>query len=126
MDLLIEICLYLVCAGFGAVVGALTEKRNEGSKIMSKLNELATTLNGLVLKAEKQIDTAGKVLGEVQGLRADFDALKATLENVDLPADAEAALVALDARLDAVAEKLGAMDAVNPDATTAANGQLMN
>jgi hypothetical protein len=111
------ICLGLVCAGLGAVVGALTNNKREGRNIMSKLNELATTLNGLVLKAEQQIETAGKVLGEVQGLRADFDALKGTLENVALPADAEAALVALDARLDAVASKLGDVDAVNPDAT---------
>ena len=123
MDL---ICLGLVCAALGAAFGAVSEQRTNRKNIMSKLNQLATTLNGLVLKAERQIETAGKVLVEVQGLRTDFDALKGTLENVELPADAEAALVALDARLDAVAAKLGEVDAVNPDATTPetpANGQ---
>lgn len=117
MNALELICLGLVCAAIGAVVGAVTEKQNEERNIMSKLNELATTLNGLVAKAEKQIETSGKVLDEVTKLRTDFDALKGTLENVDLPAEAEAALVALGARLDAVAGKLAAVDAVNPDAT---------
>ena len=117
MNALELICLGLVCAAIGAVVGAVTEKQNEESRIIMKLNELTATLALLVAKAEKQNETAAKVLTEVTGLRTDFDALKGTLENVDLPADAEAALVVLDARLDAVAGKLAAVDAVNPDAT---------
>jgi len=83
---------------------------------MAKISELATILNGLVQKAEAQIEKSDKILVEVTKLKADFEALKATLENVDIPPEAEAAIVALDARLDAIAAKQAATDDVNPDA----------
>lgn len=111
------ICFGLVCAGVGAVLGALTDRTKERTDMAKKISELSSTLNGLVLKAEAQLEKADKVIAEVSTLRSEFEALKASLEDVDLPEEAEEKLVALDARLDAIAAKWAAADEVNPDAT---------
>lgn len=115
VELMTLICLGIGCAGIGAWTGAQTQKQ-ERQNIMAKISELATTLNGLVQKAEAQIEKSDKILAEVTKLKADFEALKATLENVEIPAEAQAAIVALDARLDTIAAKQAATDDVNPDA----------
>ena len=81
-----------------------------------KISELSTTINGLVQKAEAQLEKADKAIAEVTKLRADFEALKKTLEDVEIPAEAEAQIVALDARLDSIAATWTAVDDVNPDA----------
>lgn len=65
--------------------------------IMAKLADLATRLTG--------IET---VLNKV---KTEVEALRASLENVDLPPDAEAAL----GRLEAIAKTI---DELNPDAPT--------
>lgn len=65
--------------------------------LMAKLTELAGRLTG--------IET---VLNKV---KTEVEALRAALENVDLPADAEAAL----GRLEAIAKTI---DELNPDAPT--------
>lgn len=120
--MLIWICLGLVCAGVGAAAGALTDGKKERKLVMKKISELSTTLNGLVLKAEAQLEKADKVIAEVAKLRGDFEALKESLEDVEIPAEAEAKLVDLEARLDTIAAKWQAADEVNPDAPAPANG----
>lgn len=111
------ICLALIIALIGAMGWVFLETVYENH--MAKLNELTGTLTALVAKAEAQEAKSAKILEEVTQLRSDFNALKETLDNVELPADATAALVALDARLDAIAAKQAAVDDVNPDAPTA-------
>lgn len=109
------IYLALIIALISAMGWVFLETVHEN--LMAKLKELTGTLTALVAKAEAQAAKADKILVKVAQLRSDFDALKETLDDVELPADAAAALVALDARLDAIAAKQQATDDVNPDAT---------
>lgn len=111
---MIILCLALIIALLGVMGWVILTEIYD--KTMAKLNELTGALNALVTKAEAQVVKTDKILVEVAQLRSDFDALKETLDNVELPEDATAALVALDARLDAIAAKQAAVDDVNPDA----------
>ena len=98
-----QICLCLFCAGFGAWLGA--ETQNKERNIMAKLSELAGSLRSSLALSDK-------VLSEVSKLSADFEALKAQLADVEIPAEASVAL-------DAINAKLAALDALNADADQA-------
>ena len=93
------ICLCLFCAGFGAWLGAETQTKERN--IMAKLSELAGSLRSSLALSDK-------VLSEVSKLSADFEALKAQLADVEIPAEASVAL-------DAINAKLAALDALNTD-----------
>ena len=69
---------------------------------MAKLSELAGALRSSLALSDK-------VLSEVSKLSADFEALKAQLADVEIPAEASVAL-------DAINAKLAALDALNTDA----------
>ena len=94
-----QICLCLFCAGFGAWLGAETQTTERN--IMAKLSELAGSLRSSLALSDK-------VLSEVSKLSADFEALKAQLADVEIPAEASVAL-------DAINAKLAALDAINAD-----------
>jgi len=68
---------------------------------MAKLSELAGSLRSSLALSDK-------VLCEVSKLSADFEALKAQLADVEIPAEASVAL-------DAINAKLAALDALNTD-----------
>ena len=116
MEHTLAICMMLAGAIVGVAIHALTTNQQERTDMSKKISELSTTINGLVQKAEAQLEKADKAIAEVTKLRADFEALKKTLEDVEIPAEAEAQIVALDARLDSIAAKWTAVDDVNPDA----------
>lgn len=116
MEHTLAICMMLAGAIVGVAIHALTTTKQERTDMAKKISELSTTINGLVQKAEAQLEKADKAIAEVTKLRADFEALKKTLEDVEIPAEAEAQIVALDARLDSIAAKWTAVDDVNPDA----------
>lgn len=94
-----QICLCIFCAGFGAWLGAETQTTERN--IMAKLSELAGSLRSSLALSDK-------VLSEVSKLSADFEALKAQLADVEIPAEASVAL-------DAINAKLAALDALNAD-----------
>lgn len=48
MEPILMICLGLVCAGLGAVVGALTERTKERKDIMAKVSALAGLLTPII------------------------------------------------------------------------------
>ena len=68
---------------------------------MAKLSELAGQLRA-------SLTLSDKVLSEVSKLSADFEALKAQLADVEIPADASVVL-------DSINAKLAALDALNAD-----------
>lgn len=94
-----SICLCLVSAGIGAVIGA--ETQDKGRNIMAKLSELAGSLNA-------SLALVTKVLSEVSKLSADFESLKAQFADADVPAEAQVIF-------DSINAKLAALDAINPD-----------
>ena len=100
-----QICLCLFCAGFGAWLGSETQQNKTEKNIMAKLSELAGSLRSSLALSDK-------VLSEVSKLSADFEALKAQLADVEIPAEASVAL-------DAINSKLAALDALNADAEQA-------
>lgn len=81
----------------GLLLAVLIRQQQTKGAIMAKVSSLASTLNAIG-------DRLDKVKQEVQ-------ALKDSLSDVDIPAEAQAALD----RLSAAAE---ALDALNPDAPT--------
>lgn len=98
-------CLLLLMFSLGMAVGcykscATAETTGDlGDKVMAKLNELAAALAELTSQLEK---AKGEIVAKVADLTA-------ALDNVDLPAEAESALVALQA-------KVKELDDLNPDA----------
>ena len=96
-----QICLCLFCAGFGAWLGAETQQNKTERKVMAKLSELAGLLNASLALSDK-------VLSEVSKLSADFEALKAQLSDIEIPAEASVAIGAINA-------KFAALDALIAD-----------
>ena len=94
-----QLCLCLFCAGIGAWIGAETQTKERN--IMAKLSELAGQLRA-------SLTLSDKVLSEVSKLSADFEALKAQLADVEIPAEASVVL-------DSINAKLVALDALNAD-----------
>lgn len=112
------ICLGLVCAGLGAVVGALTNNKRESNIMATKVSQLAEKLGELTVAAQLNEERLGKVVTEVKGLREDFDKLKESLGDVEIPGLAQELLDNLTNRIAAIGERIKEVDEVNPDAPT--------
>lgn len=92
--LLILLAVVVAWAFRSLMVTIQTDLMEMEKRIMAKVNELAAIIDGLNTKVEK--------------VRVEVQALKDSLSNVDLPADAQAALDRLTASIQTV-------DDINPD-----------
>lgn len=86
--------------------------KKDVERILMKVSEVA----GFVTNVSGKIDV---ISTEVTKVAAEIQALKDSLENVDLPPEAEAALTNLSARSDALATAVKAADDIIPDNPTA-------
>lgn len=123
MDLIDLICLGLVCAGLGAVVGALTEKRNKESIVIMKINELAGVLTPIVEglnEVSKAVADVGPQLEKAKGeiIEAMGGTGEIPVEAMEKIGQLSAIAEGLKASAAALKTTSQALDDLNPDAPT--------
>lgn len=124
LETFLTISFGFVCAIAGVAIGVKANNKQqtqERTLIMAKLSVAIEQLKAQAEEAEKIRELSTKTLGEVKLLREDFQKLKESVEDVELPADAQEAIDNISIRLVGIKTNLTEADAVNPDAE--ASGQ---